>query len=269
MSEVTGRVAEVHIDVNGPVKQGDVLFRLDSAKQEAALLTAKRKIAEVDAAMESAQADVMKAEGQLQEAKGSLQQATDQLETKSEVQRRNPGIVPQRDIEKLQVAVAGRQGSLDAATASKQSATTRVSVLLPAEKASAEAALAEAQVDLDKTFIRAGVDGRVEQFGLKPGDIVTPNMRTAGVLIPESAGRRTLMAGVGQIEAQFMRVGMVAEATCISKPWTIIPMVVTSVQDYIAAGQFRGGEQLIDPQQVARPGTLLVFLEPLYAGGLD
>jgi hypothetical protein len=46
-------------------------------------------------------------------------------------------------------------------------------------------------------------------------------------------------------------------------------MVVTSVQDYIAAGQFRGGEQLVDVQNVTRPGTLLVFLEPLYQGGLD
>jgi multidrug resistance efflux pump len=197
MTEVNGRVAEVHVDVSASVKQGDVLFRLDNAKQEAALLTAKRKIAEVDAAMVSAEADVMKAEGQLQEAKGSLQQATDELDTKSELQKRNPGIVPQRDIEKPQVAVAGRQGSLDAATASKQSAMTRVNVLLPAEKASAEAALAEAQVDLDKAFIRAGVDGRVEQFGLKPGDVVTLNMRTAGVLIPEGAGRRALMAGFG------------------------------------------------------------------------
>jgi hypothetical protein len=46
-------------------------------------------------------------------------------------------------------------------------------------------------------------------------------------------------------------------------------MVVTDVQDVIAAGQFRGGEQLIDAQQVTRPGTLMVFLEPLYKGGLD
>jgi hypothetical protein len=46
-------------------------------------------------------------------------------------------------------------------------------------------------------------------------------------------------------------------------------MVVTGVQDFIAAGQFRGGEQLIDAQQVLRPGTILVFLEPLYDGGLD
>jgi multidrug resistance efflux pump len=66
-----------------------------------------------------------------------------------------------------------------------------------------------------------------------------------------------------------MKVGMTAEVTCVSKPFTIIPMVVTAVQNYIAAGQFRGGEQLIDPQQVTRPGTLLVFLEPLYKGGID
>ncbi len=267
--EITGRVAEVKVDVSAPVKKGEVLFRLDSAKQEASLLTAKRKIAEIDAAMLAAQADIMKAEGQLQEAKGALQQATDELDVKRELQKRNPGIVPQRDIEKLEVAAAGRQGSLDAATASKQSVTTRLSALLPAEKASAEAALAEAQVDLDKTVIRAGIDGRVEQFALKPGDIVNPMIRSAGVLIPEAAGRRTLMAGFGQIEAQVMKAGMVAEATCISKPWTVIPMVVTSVQDYIAAGQFRGGEQLVEAQQVLRPGTILVFMEPIYNGGLE
>ena len=70
----------------------------------------------------------------------------------------------------------------------------------------------------------------------------------------------SLQAGFGQIEAQIMKVGMIAEVTCVSKPFTIIPMVVTDVQDYIAAGQFRGGEQLIDAQNVTRPGTLLAPL---------
>ncbi len=67
-----------------------------------------------------------------------------------------------------------------------------------------------------------------------------------------------------------MKVGMVAEATCISKPWTIIPMVITSVQDYIAAGQVRATELLIDAQQqVLQPGSILVFMQPLYKGGLE
>ncbi len=266
--ETTGRVAEVHVEFSAPVKKGDVIFKLDSAKQEAAMETARRKIAEVDAALLSAQTDILKTEGQIQEAKGAYQQASDELDVKRELQKRNPGIVPQRDIEKLEVLLAGRQGALDSATASKQSAMSRVTALLPAEKASAEAAMAEAQVDLNKTYIRAGVDGRVEQFALRAGDIVNPMIRSAGILIPDDAGR-VLSAGFGQIEAQVMKVGMVAEATCISKPWTIIPMVVIGVQDYIAAGQFRGGEQLVDAQQVRAPGTILAFLEPIYQGGLD
>jgi multidrug resistance efflux pump len=269
LPEGSGRVAEVDIGVSAPVKKGDVLFRLDSSKQQAALETAKRKVAEVEASMAAAEADVVKAEAQIQEARSNLQQAKDELDVKSELQRRNPGIVPQRDIEKLQVLVDQRQAGVDAATAAKQSSSLRVSTLLPAEKASAEAALAQAQVDLDKTVVYAGVDGRVEQFLLRVGDVVNQLMRPAGVLIPEGAGTKALQAGFGQIEAQVMKEGMVAEATCISKPWVIIPMVVTTVQDYIAAGQFRGGEQLIEAQNIARPGTILVFLEPLYKGGLE
>jgi len=184
------------------------------------------------------------------------------------LQRRNPGIVPARDIERLELVVEGRLGAITSATAAKQSATERVSAVLPAQKASAEAALAQAEVELSKMVVRAGVSGQVEQFALRVGDIVNPFMRPAGILIPESAGRQALQAGFGQIEAQIMKVGMIAEVTCVSKPFTIIPMVVTDVQDYIAAGQFRGGEQLVDAQQVTRPGTLLVFLEPLYKGGL-
>jgi multidrug resistance efflux pump len=267
--ETNGRVAEVFVGLSGPVTKGAPIFRLDSTKQEAALETAKRKIAEVEAASVMAKADIVKAEGQLRQAKGALQQAQDELDTKRELQRRNAGIVPQRDIEKLQVAVDANEGAVAAADAARQATEIRVASVLPAEKASAEAELAAAQVDLDKTVVRAGVNGRVEQFTLRAGDIVNPMMRPAGVLIPEGAGQRSLQAGFNQIEAQIIKPGMIAEVTCVSKPFTVIPMVVTDVQDYIAAGQFRGGEQLIDAQQVARPGTLLAFLEPLYKGGLE
>jgi multidrug resistance efflux pump len=267
--ETNGRVAETFVGVSGPIKAGEPIFRLDSSKQEAAVEAARHKVAEIDAEMAVAQADVAKAEGQLQAASSAHQQTLDELETKRELQRRNAGNVAFREIERLEVRAEGQLGDIAAATAAKQGAQERVSTLLPAQKESAEAALAQAQVDLDKTVIRAGVTGRIEQFTLRVGDVVNPLMRPAGILIPEGAGQGVLQAGFNQIEAQIMKVGMIAEVTCASKPWTIIPMVVTNVQDYIAAGQFRGGEQLIDVQQVARPGTLLVFLEPLYKGGLD
>jgi len=269
LPEGSGRVAEVNVKFTQAVKKGDVLFTLDASRQQAALETAKRKVAEVDAMMQTAQADVVKAEAQVGEAKANYQQAKDELEVKSELQRRNPGIVPQRDIDKLQVLVDQRQSGIDAANATKQAASLQLSTLLPAQKASAEAARDQAQVDLDKTTIRAGVDGRVEQFLLRPGDLVAQIMRPAGLLIPEGSGTRALQAGFGQIEAGVLKEGMVAEASCISRPWVIIPMVVTTVQDYIAAGQFQGGQQLIEAQNTVKPGTILAFLEPLYKNGLD
>jgi multidrug resistance efflux pump len=269
LPETNGRVAEIFIENSGPIAKGAPIFRLDNSKQEAAVETARRKIAEIEAQMTVTRADVAKAEGQLKEAESAHQQTVDELEAKQELYKRNPGNVPFREIERLQVRAQGNLAAIAAATAAKQGTEERIATLLPAEKASAEAALSQAQVELDKTVVRAGVNGRVEQFFLRVGDIVNPLMRPAGILIPDGAGQRSLQAGFGQIEAQIMKVGMVAEVTCVSKPWTVIPMVVTAVQDYIAAGQFRGGEQLIDPQQVARPGTLLVFLEPLYKGGLD
>ena len=269
LPEINGRVAEVYVGASSHISKGAPIFMLDSSKQEAAVESARRKIAETDAEMLVARADVLKSEGQIQEAKSSHQQTLDELETKRELQRRNPGNVAFRDIEKLEVNLEGRKGAIAAATAAKQQAEERIASLLPAQKASAEAALVQAEVELRKTVVRAGVDGRVEQFVLRAGDMVNPMMRPAGVLIPSDTGRRVLLAGFGQIEAQIMKVGMIAEVTCASKPWTIVPMVVTDVQDYVAAGQHRGGEQLIDVQQVTRAGTLLVSLESLYKGGLE
>lgn len=269
LPETNGRVAEVYVGFSDEVKKGAPLFRLDDTKLKAALIAADKKIAEVDAAMIYAEADIAATQGQIEQAKGSLQQALDELATKEELQRRNAGIVAQREIEKLGVAVQARQGGVTAAEAAKQAAVTKLSTVLPAEKESAEAAKARAQVDLDKTVIYAGVSGRVEQFNLRVGDVVNPLIRPAGILVPSEAGRMQLVAGFNQLEQQVIKVGLTAEVTCISKPWTIIPMVVTQVQDYIAAGQVKTSEVLLDPQQVIQPGTITVFLEPMFKGGLD
>lgn len=268
LPETNGRVAEIFVGYTADVKEGQPIFRLDDSKQKAALEVASKRIAEVEAEMVAAKADIAAADGQIQQAKGAYEQALEELKMKEELYRRNPDVVPMREIERLRNTVEGRQGGVAAADAAKQAAETKLSTQLPAEKASAQAALEQAQVDLDKTVVRAGVTGRLEQFILRVGDIVNPLMRPAGVLIPSGAGRWILVAGFNQIEAQVMKVGMTAEATCISRPWTIIPMVVTDVQDFVAAGQARASEQLLDAQQVARPGTLTVFLQPMFEGGL-
>jgi multidrug resistance efflux pump len=268
--EIGGRVSEVYVGYNEAVKKGQPLFKLDSSRLEADIVTARARVAEADAAAETAKADVLTSEGKLGEAKGALEQAQDELRTKSELQRRNADIVAAREIEKLQTLVQTRQGAVDAAAAAKQSADTRVSSVIPAQKASAEAQLNEAKVELEKMTVRAGVDGHVDQFALRVGDIMqpAPMFKAAGILIPDNAGQDRLLAGFDSIEAQVLKVGMAAEATCMTKPMAIIPLVITNVQSAIAAGQITATDQLTDLSKF-KPGTVTVTLEPLYEGVLD
>lgn len=269
--QTNGRVAEIFVRGSERVEAGQPLFRLEDETQRTAVEAARRAVAEVDAAVLVAQADLAQAEARILEAEGALEQATDELATKRELFRRNADVVTRREIERLQVLVATRQAGVAATLAVRQGVEARITNQLPAQRATAQAVLAQAEAELTKTVVRAGVTGRVEQLVLQVGEIVNPFMRPAGLLVPDDLGLRRsgLFAGFGQIEAQVMRVGMLAEATCVSRPWTVIPMVVAEVQRVVASGQVRAGEQLLDVQQFRQPGTILVRLEPLYEGGLD
>lgn len=269
LPETSGRVAEVYVTTNQRVKAGDPLFRMDSAEQEAALETARRRIAETEAQMVVAQSELATADGTIRQAEAAYRQALDEYETKAELRQRNASTVSEREVERLKVALDGNAGALEAAKASRLTLETTLASLLPAQKASAEAALAQAQVEMDKTVVRAGVDGSVQQFALRVGDIVNPMIRSAGILVPADAGRKALIAGFGQIEAQIIKPGMIAEVTCAALPMTVVPMVVTQVQDVIASGQMRPTDQLIDVQQTSQGGTITAFLEPLFPGGID
>jgi len=267
LPEAIGRVDEVYVGVNQKVAAGAPLFRLDDSAQKAALDVAHKQIAEVEAETRVAESELASADGVIRQAEGALQVSIDELQMKTQLLKNDA--VARREVDRLTNTVESQRGMVSAAYANKETLQTKLNVLLPAKKASAEAALAQAQVELDKTVVKAGISGTVQQFTLRRGDVLNAMLRPAGILVPEEAGRGTLVAGFGQIEAQVMKPGMVAEATCVGKPFTIIPLVVTEVQDVIAAGQLRPTDQLVDVTQLAKPGTLTVFLQPLFPGGLD
>jgi len=266
LSEGGGRVEEVYVINNQAVKTGDKLFKLDASSQIAAVETAKQRIKEIDATVIVTQSDLAAATGSVTQAEGSLKQAQDELDIKQALFERGSSVVNEREVEKLTTIRDSRQGTLAAAVAKQEAVNAKITTLLPAQKASAVAVLTESEVSLSKMTVYAGVSGTVSQFALQPGDYVNPILRPAGILIPDRTDKPVFQAGFGQMAAQVIKPGMIAEMTCISYPYTIIPMTVTAVQNTIAAGQIRPGDQLLDIQDRARPGTLTVFMVPLYDG---
>lgn len=269
LPEASGRVEDVYVGLREEVKAGQPIFRLDSRSQQAAVETAKRRVEEVDAAAVLAQSDLAVAKGNLDAAIGAYNQAKEEYDTRAELRARNPDAISERDVERLKITVDARQGAVDSAQASLDNAKARIDVQLPAQKASAAAQLTEAETALSKMTVYASVDGQLEQFTLRPGDIVNPFMRPAGILIPAGAGRVALQAGFGQVESQVIHKGMIGEVTCPAIALTIIPVVVSDIQSVIATGQLRPTDQLMDLSQNNPTGTMTVYLEPLYPGALD
>jgi hypothetical protein len=216
-----------------------------------------------------AASELAAAEGLIGQAQGVYDQAVSELERRLELRERSPDTVTQQQIDTLQNNTDSTLGALRAAIAEMDVAQARLTTQLPAAKSSAQAALAEAEAKLAKKFVYAGVTGTLEQFLVKPGDIVSPILRPAGILVPHDSGRGRFMAGFKQITTSVLKVGMIAEITCTAKPFEVIPMVVVAIQDVIPSGQFRPGDRLVDPQDLIRPGTILVSLDTLYEGQAD
>jgi multidrug resistance efflux pump len=267
LPEITGRVAETYVGLSQRVKEGDPLFRMDSSEFEADVETAKKRIAEIDAEMEVAKSKLAEADAGIAQARGGLKQAKDEFEARADVQRRSPGSVAERDVERFETQVITQQAAVDAATASRDTLLAQIEKQLPAQRETAVAALKEAEVALSKTLVVAGTDGIVQQFTLRPGDLVNLLLRPAGILVPD-AKVDVLLAGFGQIESKIVKEGMVGEVTCPALPWQVIPVVVAEVQEVIANGQVRPTDRLFDVAQFAKPGTITALLQPLYEGQL-
>lgn len=262
-----GRVTQVYVRTGDVVEAGEPIFTLDDRRQQAAVDAAREHVAELDAQQAVAGSELAAAQAAVEQARSALKQAQDELDRNVALRERNRDVVAAQTIDRLTNATAERQGALNAAIANQQSVETKIESLLPSQKASAEAALREAEVELDQRRITASVTGRVEQFQLRPGDVVNPFIRPAGILVPEQQENGLFIAGFGQLAAQVVRPGMLAELACATQPFEIIPMVVDSVQEVIAAGQFRPSDELLDAQdRAARPGTITVRLRELYEG---
>jgi len=272
LPEGGGRVEEVYVSNGDTVEAGAPLFSLLDSAQVASVNLAESQLDQIASAFTQAEVQVQAARATLVQAESALAQTENELAKKRELAARGQQLVSKIELERLENSVAQRKGAVQAAKANITAAETQISDVLPAQQRSAQRQLEQAQVALDKTIIYAGVDGQVAQFFLQRGDYVNPILRPAGVLIPSEgpeSGQFQIAAGFNQLSAQVIKPGTMAEVVCLSKPFAVIPMVVTRVQPVVAAGQLKPSDVLLDAQQRARPGTLTVVMEPLYEGGLS
>ncbi|WP_171210289.1 MULTISPECIES: HlyD family secretion protein [unclassified Ruegeria] len=269
LPQLGGRVSEVYVRNNEQVTAGQPIFRIEDFTQRAQVESAHAQIAQVQASLNVAQTDLAEADAGIAGAQAALAQSLEDLERNTTLRDQGSSAVRLAEIERLENLVAEREAQLLAAQSRRAAVEQEIQDLIPAQLASANAQLDAALTELDKTVINAGVTGRIEQFGLQVGDYVSPLLRPAGILVPSHSGHDRFEAAFNQLSAQVIKPGMIGELGCMTKPFTVIPMVVVEVQDVIPSGQIRPSDVLRDVQTNTVPGSILVYMEPLYKGMAD
>jgi multidrug resistance efflux pump len=163
--DVSGLVTAVNVIDNQAVKKGDVLFVIDRARYEDALEQAKANLAAAQAAVAAAQANVDAAKAGATQSQANFAM----YEAQSRRRQSLSDVVSSEDI-------ANARATADAARATWTKARAGIEQAIAAQQQAqaavkqAEAALATARLNLQRTEVRAPVDGYVTNLLVRVGD---------------------------------------------------------------------------------------------------
>jgi multidrug resistance efflux pump len=268
MPDVKGRVVEVPVTPNVPLKRNDVLFRVDPTpyqievdKRRAALAEAEQNVDQLKAAYDAAQATVEEATAERDRAKDSHERYRQGNETARKGGRPLP--FSEAEVENRRNTYLAAEGALQAAAAKAEQARVSYQSQIGGVHTSVarlRSDLQDAEYDLAMTTVRAPGPGFVTQLALRPGMYVIPApLRPVMVFVHEDD--RTLAAGFQQNALQNVRPGDEAEIAFDAVPGRIFKGKVQRVLDAIATGQLQATGSLQDMGERLPGGRAVAVIE--------
>jgi HlyD family secretion protein len=201
-SQVSGQIQELLADFNTLVRKNQVIARLDPAIFEAKVNQARADVASAEATVLNQEAQVQKAKADVENARASLAEARANtakaqvavVDARRDFDRKSTlfqrELIAKSDLDSSQAAHDSALALLDAARAKEQSlaagiqsasAQLRVAeAQLTSSRAQVDqkrAALVQAQVDLERTTIRAPVNGVVVSRAVDVGQTVAASLQ--------------------------------------------------------------------------------------------
>ena len=263
LATVKGRVVEVPIQSNTPLKEGDVLFRIDPKPfqyvvdgKKAALAEAEQNVDQLKASLDQATAAVGKADAQLQLAQQNYDRQAE-LFAKDVIARATLDTAT-RNLDAAKQTLAGAKAEEERARLAFKSEIGGVNTTVATRRAE----LADAEFDLDQTTTRAAGPGFVTQVSLRPGMYLVPaQLRTAMLFVNTAKSDQELGAAFDQNAMQRVVAGNDAEVAFDAVPGRVFKAKVRSVVDAIAAGQLISALTLIEPETRTTAGRAVAIID--------
>lgn len=260
---VRGRVTDVPVETNAPLKEGDVLFKIDPKpfqyvvdQKRAALAEAEQQVRQLKASLDQATAEV-------EQSKSNLRLQEDTYNRQAELFQRN--VIAQAALDTAQRNYDSAKQAVSGASAAEERArlafSSEIGGINPTV-ARLQAELGDALYDLAQTTVRAPTEGFVTQVALRPGMYVVPApLRPVMVFVHTGSNDQTLAAAFQQNALQRVKAGDEAEVAFDGVPGRVFKARVRELVDAIAAGQLQPTGILQDVGARPEGGRALATIE--------
>ena len=219
MAKLPGTLSRIAVDIGDPVRMGQVVASLDRR--------------EIDAQVDAADAAVNVARAGVESAEAALANAVVERERASNLFEK--GAVPKQRLDAAETAERASKAQRELARASL---------------AQAEAALRRAKEIQRDATLTSPIDGVVVERNYDAGSLVSPNEKP--VVIVADLRSLKLQAGVSELEAGKLRVGMPSRVTVQARP----------------GETFEGRLAAIAPEVDARNRHFTIEIRTLNPGGI-
>ena len=260
---VKGRVVEVPVQANAPLKEGDVLFRIDPKPFEYVVAKDKAALAEAEQSVKQLKASFDQAAAQAERANAQLQLAEQNYDRQAQLFKAN--VVAQATLDTATRNLDVSKQSFAAAKAEEERArlayTSNIGGVNTAV-AKLRAELADAEFDLEQTTTRAAGPGFVTQVSLRPGMYAIPaQLRTSMFFVNTGPQDRELGAAFQQNSLQRVKAGDDAEVAFDAVPGRVFKGKVRTVVDAISTGQLGTTVGLIEPETRTTAGRAVAIID--------
>jgi HlyD family secretion protein len=179
-SQVSGQLREVLVDFNSEVRRGQLIARIDPEtfeyrvrQSEADLDAARAAVLVQEATVQARRTDIGRAEVNLAEAKRDLARKEELVARK---------FISPSERDKAEALAKAQEEDVKTLRAQLAVAEAQVQNAMATVK-QRQAALAQAKVDLDRTQIRAPIDGIVIKRTIEPGQTVAASLQAPELFV--------------------------------------------------------------------------------------
>jgi HlyD family secretion protein len=227
-SQVSGQIKELYVDFNSIVKKGQLIARIDPQSFQ---LRVNQAMADLDAARATAltqASNVSARQAELARAKVLLADAEREVRRNQSLFEKN--FVSAAVLDKARATLDATREQLNAEQAQLSVAQAQVRNAEAVVK-QREAQLAQSRVDLDRTEIRAPVDGIVVKKSVEPGQTVAASLQAPELfIIAQDLRRMQVDASIDESEVGRIRLGQQATFTVDAFPGRMFRGSVTQLR---------------------------------------